>query len=59
MCGTDSLSLSVGHALFPEDGTDADQLLSEADRRMYMAKQKEKMSIVSARGVDYEPIASL
>jgi GGDEF domain-containing protein len=59
VCGTDSLSLSVGHALFPEDGTDADQLLSEADRRMYMAKQKEKMSIVAPRGVDYEPIASL
>jgi diguanylate cyclase (GGDEF)-like protein len=59
VCGTDSLSLSVGHSLFPEDGTDADQLLSEADRRMYMAKQKEKMSIVSARGLDYEPIASV
>ena len=42
VCGTESLSLSVGHALFPEDGTDADQLLSEADRRMYMAKQKRK-----------------
>ena len=59
VCGTESLSLSVGHALFPEDGTDADQLLSEADRRMYMAKQKEKMSIVGARGLDYEPIASV
>ena len=59
VCGTETLSLSVGHALFPEDGTDADQLLSEADRRMYMAKQKEKMSIVAPRGVDYEPIASL
>ncbi len=59
VCGTESLSLSVGHALFPEDGTDADQLLSEADRRMYMAKQKEKMSIVGARGLDFEPVASV
>ncbi len=59
VCGTDSLSLSVGHALFPEDGTDADQLLSEADRRMYIAKQKEKLSVVSSRGLDFEPIASV
>ena len=30
----DSLSLSIGHASYPEDGTDAEQLLAEADRRM-------------------------
>ena len=55
ICGTDNLSLSVGHALFPEDGADADQLLSEADRRMYMAKQKEKLNIVGPRGFEFEP----
>jgi GGDEF domain-containing protein len=27
---------------------DADRLLSEADRRMYIAKQKEKLSVVGA-----------
>ncbi len=32
--------------MFPEDGVDADRLLSEADRRMYIAKQKEKLSVV-------------
>jgi diguanylate cyclase (GGDEF)-like protein/putative nucleotidyltransferase with HDIG domain len=51
----ETLSLSIGHALFPEDGVDADQLLSEADRRMYVAKQKEKLSVVGPRGFDFEP----
>lgn len=55
VCGTETLGLSVGHSLFPEDGTDADQLLSEADRRMYSAKQKEKMSLVGPRGFEFEP----
>jgi diguanylate cyclase (GGDEF)-like protein/putative nucleotidyltransferase with HDIG domain len=41
VCGEDILSLSVGRAMFPEDGEDAEQLLAEADRRMYMEKQKE------------------
>ncbi len=55
VCGTDTLSLSVGHAIFPDDGSDADQLLSEADRRMYIAKQKEKLSLVGPRGFEFEP----
>lgn len=56
-CGTETLGLSVGHALFPEDGSDADQLLSEADRRMYAAKQKEKekLAMVGPRGFEFEP----
>ncbi len=50
------LGLSIGHAMFPEDGVDADQLLSEADRRMYVAKQKEKLSVVGRRaGFEFEP----
>jgi hypothetical protein len=40
VCGEDLLSLSVGRALYPEDGNDAEQLLAEADRRMYLEKQK-------------------
>jgi diguanylate cyclase (GGDEF)-like protein/putative nucleotidyltransferase with HDIG domain len=50
ICAQETLSLSIGHALFPEDGADADRLLSEADRRMYIAKQKEKLSVVARRG---------
>ena len=41
VCGEDILSLSVGRAQYPEDGKDAEQLLAEADRRMYLEKQKE------------------
>ncbi len=39
VCGEDILSLSVGTAFFSEDGVDAEQLLAEADRRMYIVKQ--------------------
>jgi diguanylate cyclase (GGDEF)-like protein/putative nucleotidyltransferase with HDIG domain len=41
VCGEEILSLSVGQAVCPEDGTDAEQLLAEADRRMYLEKQKQ------------------
>ncbi len=40
ICGEDILSLSVGRAEYPVDGKDAEQLLAEADRRMYLEKQK-------------------
>ena len=39
----DRVSISVGAAVFPQDGADADQLLAEADRRMYKAKQAYKL----------------
>ena len=47
VCGEDLLSLSVGTAFFCEDGMDAEQLLAEADRRMYIVKQihHEKMGL--------------
>jgi diguanylate cyclase (GGDEF)-like protein/putative nucleotidyltransferase with HDIG domain len=41
VCREDILSLSVGLAISPEDGNDAEQLLTQADRRMYVEKQKE------------------
>ena len=41
VCGEDILSLSVGRAVYPDDGNDAEQLLAEADRRMYLEKQKQ------------------
>src|SRR5277367_3424469 len=40
VCAEDILSLSVGQAVYPEDGKDAEDLLAEADRRMYMEKQR-------------------
>jgi len=40
ICGEDMLSLSVGAAAYPKDGQDAEELLAEADRRMYVTKQE-------------------
>src|SRR5271165_7012606 len=41
VCGEEILSLSVGMAVSPDDGNDAEQLLTQADRRMYVEKQKQ------------------
>jgi diguanylate cyclase (GGDEF)-like protein len=41
VCGEEILSLSVGYSVFPEDGSDAEALLSIADRRMYLEKQQQ------------------
>jgi diguanylate cyclase (GGDEF)-like protein len=41
VCREDILSLSIGQAVYPDDGMDAEQLLAEADRRMYMEKQQQ------------------
>jgi len=38
ICGKNTLSASVGTAFFLTDGTDAEHLLAQADRRMYMMK---------------------
>ena len=35
-------SMSMGEAYYPEDGSDAEELLAEADKRMYKAKQLRK-----------------
>jgi diguanylate cyclase (GGDEF)-like protein/putative nucleotidyltransferase with HDIG domain len=39
VCGEDWLSLSIGCAIYPDDGSDAEKLLAEADRRMYIEKR--------------------
>jgi len=39
ICGKNLLSLSVGTAFYGQDGEDAEKLLAEADRRMYVFKQ--------------------
>jgi diguanylate cyclase (GGDEF)-like protein len=38
VCGSTTLSVSLGAAFFPADGMDAEKLLSEADKRMYSMK---------------------
>lgn len=42
VCGEGCLSMSVGAAVYPTDGCDAEQLFAEADRRMYRVKQEAK-----------------
>jgi diguanylate cyclase (GGDEF)-like protein len=39
ICGERILSMSVGFSSFPDHGMDAEQLLADADRRMYAEKQ--------------------
>jgi diguanylate cyclase (GGDEF)-like protein/putative nucleotidyltransferase with HDIG domain len=50
ICGRDLLSLSLGAAFYPQDGRDAEQLLGDADKKMYAAKQLhyERLNRVSA-----------
>jgi diguanylate cyclase (GGDEF)-like protein len=36
------LSASIGVAHFPKDGSDAEQMLAEADKRMYLEKRSRK-----------------
>jgi diguanylate cyclase (GGDEF)-like protein len=43
-CGENLLSMSVGEAMFPLDGMDAEQLLAAADRRMYHVKHDHKQT---------------
>jgi diguanylate cyclase (GGDEF)-like protein/putative nucleotidyltransferase with HDIG domain len=42
VCGDDVVSVSIGQSLYPADGMDAEQLLVEADRRMYAAKTSQR-----------------
>lgn len=51
VCNESILSLSVGYALCPEDGGDAEKLLAEADRRMYLEKQRHHMGEFSSNAV--------
>ena len=41
VCGEDILSLSIGRSVYPKDGQDAEALLANADRRMYVEKQQQ------------------
>ena len=52
MFSGDLLSISIGTAYYPEDGADAEELLSVADRRMYSEKHshREQVDRVFASG---------
>ena len=38
VCGEGLVSVSIGQAFYPADGTNTEHLLAEADRRMYAMK---------------------
>ena len=42
ICKEDVLALSIGASFYEKDGYDAEQLLAEADRRMYKEKERHK-----------------
>ncbi len=49
VCGENIISASVGVASWPDDGVTADELLAEADRRMYANKNSLKLKRPIAR----------
>jgi len=53
--------VSVGHAYYPEEGIDAEQLLSEADRRMYAQKRQHHNQLYTspAAAVEVSPIPAI
>ena len=44
VCGEATLSASVGAAFFPDDANDSEQLLVEADKRIYASKKGRQFS---------------
>ena len=50
------LSMSVGEAFYPMDGTNAEELLATADRRMYKSKQEQKLRQTNATAVPKQPV---
>ena len=57
VCPEADIALSVGTAFFPDDGRTGEQLLAEADNRMYQIKeQRKKMRTERSlrRGYDFE-----
>lgn len=55
--GKNLLSMSIGHACFPSDGVDAEELLAAADRRMYKMKHGPRTPSVLTFRSDLERLA--
>ena len=51
VCGADILSLSVGKAVHPDDGVDAEELLAAADRSMYKEKKQHRELATTPRPI--------
>jgi diguanylate cyclase (GGDEF)-like protein/putative nucleotidyltransferase with HDIG domain len=48
-CPVEALSLSIGIALYPDDGTTVEELLAGADARMYETKRRHHSEAAAAR----------
>jgi diguanylate cyclase (GGDEF)-like protein/putative nucleotidyltransferase with HDIG domain len=57
VCGHDFLSLSIGCAYFPDAGSDAERLLAEADRRMYIVKHAQHERAARMQGLSAPSVA--
>ena len=58
VCDDDLMGLSVGIAFCPQDGDDPEQLLAEADRRMYAAKNARRVKAAAKlRSAEDLPVA--
>jgi GGDEF domain-containing protein len=44
----------VGHAFYPEEGSDAEQLLSEADRQMFQQKKRHHNRLYTKPSIELE-----
>jgi diguanylate cyclase (GGDEF)-like protein/putative nucleotidyltransferase with HDIG domain len=51
VCHDDLLDLSLGEAYYAADGLQAEDLLAEADRRMYVMKQRDKAPPIARLGL--------
>jgi len=61
VCKEPLLSLSAGIAMYPHDGRDAEQLLAEADHRMYVNKECHHAQMIQSFGplkINLQPGAS-
>jgi diguanylate cyclase (GGDEF)-like protein len=59
VCGENLISVSVGVASWPEDGITADELLAEADRRMYASKNSLRLKRPFLRVAPQEETATV
>jgi len=56
VCGETFISASVGVASWPADGVDGEELLAEADRRMYSHKNSRKQKRPIARAPEEQTV---
>ncbi|HAH22049.1 MAG: hypothetical protein A2Y00_07720 [Omnitrophica WOR_2 bacterium GWF2_43_52] len=54
-----NLTISMGFAMCPEDGTEVDRLIELADKALYLSKQRGKNRVSQAKEVTQEKVSSL